>query len=202
MTHTRPRITLALLAVSLGLGVSGCVGMAVGAGSALGVVVAQERTIGSAVDDTAIKIGINHLLFQKSESLFAKVAIDVVEGRVLLTGSVQEPSQRIEAARLAWRANGVGEILNEIQVDEKGSIATYLHDKRIGVHLRFKILADRDIRDINYTIESVNGVIYLLGIAQDQPELDKVTNHARTIKGVVKVISHVRLKDDPRRRPS
>jgi len=202
MTHPRQRITLALLAACLGLGVSGCVNMAVGTGSVLGVVAAQERTIGSAVDDTAIKIEINHLLFQKSESLFAKVGIDVVEGRVLLTGSVRESAQRIEVARIAWRANGVGEVLNEIQVAEKGGIATYLRDKRIGAQLRFKILADRDIRDINYTIESVNGVIYLLGIAQSQRELDKVANHARTVKGAVKVISHVRLKGDPRRRPS
>ena len=202
MTHSRQSITLAILAVFLGLGVSGCAGMAVGTGAAVGVAAAQERTIGSAVDDTAIKIEINHLLFQKSESLFAKVGIDVAERRVLLTGSVQEPSQRIEAARLAWRANGVGEVLNEIQVAEKGSIADYLHDKRISVQLRFKILADRDIRAINYTIETVNGVIYLLGIAQSQRELDRVTNHARTIKGAVKVISHVRLKDDPRRRAS
>ena len=202
MTQPRPRITLALLALSLGLGLSGCVGMAVGTGSALGVAVAQERMVGAAVDDTAIKIEINHLLFQKSESLFAKVGIDVVEGRVLLTGSVQVPAQRTEAARLAWRANGVGEILNEIQVNEKGSLAAYLNDKRIGAQLRLKILADRDIRGINYTIETVNGVIYLLGIAQSQRELDMVTNHARTIKGAVKVISHVRLKDDPRRRPS
>ena len=60
--------------------------------------------------------------------------------------------------------------------------------------LIFKLLLDREIKALNYNVETVNGVIYMIGIAQDEIELDRVTNHARTIKNVVKVVSHVRVK--------
>jgi osmotically-inducible protein OsmY len=63
--------------------------------------------------------------------------------------------------------------------------------------LRSKLLLDKNVRAINFNVETVNGVVYLIGIAQDQAELERVTNHARTITNVVKVVSHARLKDDP-----
>ena len=189
---------VAFLACALGL--SGCVGMAAGGAAAVGVAAAQERSIGAAIDDATIDIEINHLLLQKSEALFRRVGIDVVEARVLLTGNVPTPDERVQAARLAWQAAGVREVLNEIQVDDRSGIIDYFKDARISWQLRFKILTDRDISDINYTIETVNGVIYVMGIARDQKELDKVTGHASNIPGVVKVVGHVRLRDDPRRR--
>lgn len=170
------------------------VGMAVGAGATAGIVVAQERSVGDAIDDFSIKAEINHLLFQKSEKLFVAVSTDVVEGRVLLTGHVPAPEDRVEAVRLAWQARGVREVLNELQVTDKGGLTDYMRDVRISTELRARILFDRDIQAINYNVETVNGVIYLIGIAQDRAELERVMAHARTIPYVERIVSHVRLK--------
>ena len=196
------RGSLSVLIVGLllaGLALSGCVGVVAGGAATAGVAVAQERTVGAAIDDAAIKFQINQLLFERSEKLFLDVRTSVVEGRVLLTGSVTDPDDRIEAARVTWQADGAKEVLNEIQITNKAGIVDYFKDKRIVLQLRFKLVTDGDISDINYTIDTVNGVVYLMGIAQDDAELERVTNHARNIAGVTKVISHVRLKDDPRR---
>ncbi len=190
---------LVLAVASLAAGCSPT-GVAVGAGAAVGVAAVQERSVGNAIDDTVITVEINHFLFQKSQDLFRLVGLEVVEGRVLLTGSVPLPQHRIDAARLAWQADGVREVINEIQVDDQSGVLDYARDVWITTQLTAKLLRDRQISDINYNIETVNSVIYLIGIAKHSQELERVTGHARTIAGVRKVISHVRLKDDPRRR--
>lgn len=196
------RGSLGVLIVGLllaGLALSGCVGVVAGGAATAGVAVAQERSVGAAIDDAAIKFQINQLLFERSEKLFLDVRTSVVEGRVLLTGSVTDPDDRIEAARVTWQSDSVKEVLNEIQITNQAGIVNYFKDKRIVLQLRFRLITDGDISDINYTIDTVNGVVYLMGIAQDDAELERVTNYARNIAGVTKIISHVRLKDDPRR---
>ena len=195
------RLTAAIMLAVAGLS-AGCTptGVAVGAGASVGVAAVQERSIGDAIDDNVINVEINHFLLQESQDLFRQVALDVVEGRVLLTGSVPFPEHRVDAARLAWQADGVREVINEIQVTDRSGVIDFARDAWITTQLSAKLLRDREISDINYNIETVNSVIYLIGIAQHDRELERVTGHARTIAGVRKVISHVRLKDDPRRR--
>ena len=182
------------------LALTACAAPGIVAGAAMaGLAVAQERSIGTVIDDTAIELQIQHYLLQASNDLFIRVGIEVHEGRVLLTGIVPTPDDRVEAVRQAWQANGVLEVINEVQVSDRAGIVDYLRDVKITSQLRFQMLRDRDISDVNYTVETVNGIVYLMGIARSRPELDKVTTHARIIAGVQKVISHVRLSGDERR---
>lgn len=188
---------LALLAV-MALSLPACTaGPVVGGVATAGVTVAQERSVGNAIDDNLITIAIGSNLLQFNADLFQAVDIEVYEGRVLLTGSVPEPDGRIEAVRLAWLANGVTEVLNEIQVTDKSGLEDFFRDSWITTQLTTKLLLDKAVRAINYNVETVNGVVYLIGIAQNQAELERVTNHARTITNVSKVVSHARLKDEP-----
>ena len=182
------------------LALTACAAPGIVAGAAMaGLAVAQERSIGTVIDDTAIELQIQHYLLQASDGLFIRVGIEVHEGRVLLTGIVPTPDDRVEAVRQAWQAKGVLEVINEVQVSERAGITDYLRDVKITSQLRFQMLRDRDISDVNYTVETVNGIVYLMGIARSRPELDKVTTHARNIAGVQKVISHVRLSGGDRR---
>lgn len=196
------RLSSALLgAGGLALALNACtpLGAAVGAGATVGVAAVQERSVGHAIDDATIQIQINHLLLQKSERLFADIDLEVVEGRVLMTGEVPTVDDRVEAVRLAWQAEGVREVLNELQVSNKSGLVSYAKDVWISTQMRGKLIGDGDIVDINYSVDTVNGVLYLMGIAQSKAELDKAVQHARTIRGVTQVVSHVQLKDDPRR---
>ncbi len=182
------------------LALTACAAPGIVAGAATaGLAVAQERSIGTVIDDTAIELQIQHYLLQASDGLFIRVGIEVHEGRVLLTGVVPAPDDRVEAVRQAWQVNGVLEVINEVQVSDRAGITDYLRDVKITSQLRFQMLRDRDIFDVNYTVETVNGIVYLMGIARSRPELDKVTTHARNIAGVQKVISHVRLSGGDRR---
>ena len=182
------------------LALTACAAPGIVAGAATaGLAVAQERSIGAVIDDTAIELQIQHYLLQAGDDLFIRVGVEVHEGRVLLTGIVPTPDDRVEAVRQAWQVNGVLEVINEVQVTNRAGITDYLRDVKITSQLRFKMLRDRDISDVNYAVETVNGIVYLMGIARSRPELDKVTTHARNIAGVQKVISHVRLSGGDRR---
>ena len=114
-------------------------GVVAGAGTA-GFAVAQERSIGTVIDDTAIELQIQHYLLQASDGLFIPVGIEVHEGRVLLTGMVPAPDDRVEAVRQAWQAKGVLEVINEVQVSDRAGIADYLRDAKITSQLRFQML--------------------------------------------------------------
>lgn len=187
---------LSLSAVAL----NGCAGAVIGAGATASVAVVQERSVGDAVDDATIQLKINEGLLQADEKLFGAVGTVVLEGRVLLTGNVPTPDDRVRAVRLTWKVEGVKEVLNELQVASRGSVVQYFKDAKVTTQLRFLMLKDRDISDVNYSVETVTGIVYLMGLAKDQAELNKVINHARNIAGVAKVISHVYLVNDKRRR--
>ena len=190
---------LGVLGVAVAGGLGGCASALIGAAATAGVAVAQERSVGQAIDDTTILANINHDLLQKSDSLFIKVDVEVVEGRVLLTGNVDNPEDRIAVARISWQSRGVREVLNELEINDQSDLRDYAKDIWITTQLKVKLLGDGQISAINYSIDTLNGVVYLFGIAQSQKELDRATGHARIIKGVEKVVSHVILKGDPKR---
>ena len=194
------RLILALLLL-VTIPISGCSSFFVVAAPTVGVAAVQERSIGDAVDDLTIRAELNQLFFEDNVDLLQSVSFNVIEGRVLLKGSVKKQESRIRAIELAWQASGVREVINEIQVTDQGGIVNYARDTWISTQLKAEILFDKDIFAVNYNVETINGVLYLAGIAQDRAELDKVIDHARRIKNVKKVVSHVVLKDDPRRAP-
>ncbi len=180
--------------------ISGCAAMALGGAGAVGYSGVQERTIGNAVDDNVIEAEILSSFVQKKiEGLFVNVGVQVTEGRVLLTGTVQDPEDSVEAVKLSWQPKGVKEVINEIQVSNKSSVNDVAKDSWITTQVKSKLLITKGIKSINYNVETVNGVVYLIGLAENADELDKATLVASTIKGVKKVVSHVRLYNDDRR---
>ena len=200
MTKSFARAMLVPAALLLGAGaLQGCVAAAVGAGATAGVAASQDRGIKGAASDTAIRAEINHYWLQKDQSLFANCNLQIHEGRVLVTGAVKDADTRAEAIQLAWKAKGVREVINEIEVTNQGGVGAYARDTAIVTELRSKLLFAKDIQSVNYSIESVNGTVYVLGVAQDQVELDKALNIARNVNYVRRVVSHVLMRDDPRR---
>ncbi|MEN8723310.1 MAG: BON domain-containing protein [Alphaproteobacteria bacterium] len=189
---------MALIAL-MGGSLTGCVETIVGGAATVGLAAAQERSVGDAVDDSLIGVQINSLLLDENIDLFAQVSSEVHEGRVLLTGAVDTAEFRVKAARLVWSIEGVQEVINEIEVNPDFTLLDSAKDTWITTKIRARLLTDPDVVDINYTIETVNGVVYLLGIAQSDAELKRTTWQIQQVSGVVRIVSHVVLKNDPRR---
>lgn len=175
--------------------ISGCSlgGIAMGALTGGAAAAAQHRSFGDAIDDFAIQTQINDLWFRYDVDAFGKLDITVNQGRVLLTGVVQNPDQRLEAVRLAWQPAGVKQVINEIRVADSSGVKGYAQDAWISSQLRTKLTFDEEILSINYSIDTVEGVVYLLGLAQSREELNRVVEIAQTISGVQKVVSYVRV---------
>ena len=110
-----------------------------------------------------------------------------------MTGVVQNPEDRVEAIRLAWQPKGVKQVINEVRVGNSSSFGSYAQDTWIAGQLRTRLTFEKYIQSINYSIEVVQGTVYLMGVAQDQQELDRTIGVARRIKGVKEVISYVKL---------
>jgi len=151
----------------------------------------DEKTLGDAFDDTSISIGIKDRIFMYEAILITKVGVDVERGKVLLTGILNDQSKRVEIVRLAWKQPGVKEVINEIEIEDSFNLKNYAEDKIIQVQIVGKVLGDRDIKKLKYNFEVQNKVIFILGVTSDEAELERVFDHARSIKGVQDIISYV-----------
>ena len=194
------RVLVGLMLLSAPPLLSGCAETIIGGVATGAVAASQERGLGGAVGDTQIRTAINYLWLDHDKDMYHQLNLNVHEGRVMITGVVARQDLRDEAVKRAWRAKGVKEVIDEIIVDPKGTSGTYARDSWIDAQLSAKLLFDKNIYSINYSTETVRGQIYILGIAQDQAELDLVLQNARSIEYVRRVVSYILLKDDPRRK--
>ena len=177
----------------------GCLAAAVVTGAEGVKTMAQERSVGDRIDDNGIALRINDAFLQKDiDDLFTDISTTIFEGRVLLTGGVKKPEYSGKAEQLVWSINGVVEVINEIQISQNDFV-DYSKDVYLANAVRGKLLLTKGIKSSNYQTTVVNGIVYMLGVAQDQKELSNSIEVARRIKGVQKVISHVILTSDPRR---
>lgn len=182
-----------VILLTAAIGLQGCAGAVVGAGATAGVAAYSDRGIDGAAKDLKIESSVLASFLDKNQMLPIKIGVEVYEGRVLLTGVADSEQMRADAVRIAWGASGVKEVLNEIQLAGGGAV-NLAKDSWITAQLKTQITFNEDISSVNYVVETVNGTIYLIGIAQSQAELDRVMAHAREISYVQNVISHVRVK--------
>lgn len=189
----RAGVALAALALLAGCSVEGA---AIGGAASVGIMASQDRGFSQGISDQAIRLEINDGWLQYSEEMYRLLSLQVQEGRVLVSGVVPTQEMRLEAIRVAWQPEGVKEVINEVRVEgESGGVETFAVDTWISTELKAKLIFDSEISSINYSIETVHGVVYLMGIAQSPGELNRVIEHARNIAYVQQVVSYVRLNE-------
>lgn len=172
------------------------IGVAAGAGASLGIAAVQEGGIRTAVSDANIRLQIHDLWFKHNFDMYRMVDMTVKEGRVLVTGTVRNPDMRVDAVRLAWQAEGVRQVINEINVAKSEGVTGLIKDTWITGSLRTKLTFDKEVQSINYSIDTVKGTVYLMGIAQNEFEKGRVVDHARNMSHVDSVVSYVRLRGE------
>jgi len=192
------------LAVGLTLGLlalAACTpaGVVVGGAASAGVAASEERGIKGAANDTLIRVKINEAWVKEDFDTFNRLNLQIYEGRVLVSGRVPDQALADKAVQAAWQPKGVREVINEIEISDGGDLKAFANDTLINARLDADLLFDGDVDSINYSTRAVGGTVYLLGVAQDRAELDRVFRIARDIPNVKRVISHVIMIDDPRR---
>ena len=193
------RLTGPLLAMAALATTPGCVGLYVGVAATGGVLALQERGIKGAAQDTGIRAEINHYWLQRDHGMYMALRLQVWEGRVLVAGALPDATQRAEALALARQAAGIRELIDEIEVAPSRELSGFAEDVQLDSAISLRFLLTRDIDSINYSVEAVNGAVYLLGTARDGAELGRVIAVLRDVPGVRRIVNHVLLRDDPRR---
>ena len=187
---------LPLICISTLLAQAACspIGLAVGAGASVVRASQTERGLKGSAEDLQTRAEVLHYLFQKDVDLFSAVSVSVTQRRVLLTGKVRGPRDRINATKLAWKATGVAEVINELQIIDRSSITDQAKDILINKSVQARLLVNQEIQFINYTVDTVNGTVYLFGIAQNHEELERVIAVVRQTNYVENIVNYVTIK--------
>lgn len=182
---------------------SGCLETMFAATAGTAVELAKDRPAGDAMTDIRISTAIKGEFIKKDfRELYTKIKIEVIQGRVLLTGKIDKEEDSITAVEIAWSKEGVIEVINELEVDKnsgKFNLLQYTRDTMITSQVKSKIFMNRDIKFVNYTVITLNDVVYLFGIARSEEELEKVASIASNIKGVAKVVSHTKVQNSAKK---
>ena len=146
------------------------------------------------VDDATVKINIAAKFLNAGNNLFVDINTTVLEGRVLLTGLVDNQELRIEAVRLVWEIEGVREVVNEIEIGSREGIKDYAKDLWINTQARGVAAKTIGLRVVAYNFETINGKIYIAGITTKPDQIDVLIESLKTIKGVTEIVNYVIVK--------
>ena len=196
---TRSFIFSTFLLISSALALSGCVNAAIGIGTAAVAASTTEKGLSTSVSDSVIQAKLSDSFIQKSQSLFLNVKTSVNNGSVLLTGKLKTQDEKITATRLSWEIKGVREVINEIQLSGTSSLKSSAKDLAASAQLRAALIRDPEISSLNFSIDVVNGIVYLSGVAETEQERERVIAHAQELRFAKQVVSYIILAYDRRK---
>jgi osmotically-inducible protein OsmY len=196
MSKLRAVLSL-VITLSLPIALCGCPVAIVGglaAAGGTGYAANQERGVTGTFDDLTIKTNIQNAWLQVNPLMQRDFTITVYEGRTLLTGMTPSPELKAQAAQIASQIPGVRGIYNEIEVAPGEGAWASVRDTWISSQIRSNLVFASQVRSVNYTIDTVNGSVYVIGSARTQAELDRVTEAARNVPYVKRVVSYVEIR--------
>ena len=200
MPSTRQTLSMpiAIFLLLFPIGMSGCANAVMGVATAAVAASTTEKGLSTSVADTQIHAKLTDQFIQNDFTLITAVNITVNDGAVLLTGKIEKPEEKILATKLAWKIRGVREVVNELQITDSSSIKDIAKDLAASATLRGKLISDKNVSSLNYSIDVVNGTVYLSGIAADVNEMKRVVKHAREVRFTKQVVNYMILQTDKR----
>jgi osmotically-inducible protein OsmY len=188
-----------LLLFFIGLVLSGCVGVASKGIFGTGVSVALDpRTVGTQVDDSIMQKNLAGRIILMDKKYLLSVKTKVLDGRIFLTGKVDNPEEKLKLTKLAWETSGVRSVRNDIKIKEEFNFQQSAKDILITSQLRSAMIFNKNIKATNYQIDTYKKKIYVYGIALTSDEKDLVVKEAEEILDVEDVIASIILVDDLR----
>ena len=188
-----------LLLFFIGIVLSGCVGVASKGIFGTGVSVAFDpRTVGTQVDDSIMQKNLAGRIILMDKKYLLSVKTKVLDGRIFLTGKVDNPEEKLKLTKLAWETSGVRSVRNDIKIKEEFNFQQSAKDILITSQLRSAMIFNKNIKATNYQIDTYKKKIYVYGIALTSDEKDLVVKEAEEILDVEDVIASIILVDDLR----
>jgi len=178
---------------------SGCVGYSSTGVFGTGVSIALDpRTIGTQIDDSIMQKNLSAKLINLNTNYLLSVRAKVLDGRIIITGKVDNIEEKFKITKLAWEIKGARSVKNDLQIKEKFNFKQSAKDILITSQLRVAMISSKKIKSVNYNIDTYKKKIYIYGIAQDEDERAEVINEAKQILDVEDVIASIFLIEDLR----
>ena len=178
---------------------SSCVGSASKGVFGTGVSVAFDpRSLGTQIDDSIMQKNLVARLIFKEKSYFLKIKTKVLDGRIFLTGNVDDPEEKLQITKLAWETEGVRSVRNDIKIKEKFNIKRSVKDILITSQLKTAMIFNKKIKASNYNVDTYKKKIYIYGIALTSDEKKEVIDEAKQILDVEGVVASILLVEDLR----
>ena len=178
---------------------SGCVGVSSKGIFGTGVSVALDpRTIGTQIDDSVMQKSLSAKLVLMDSKYFLSIKSKVLDGRIFLTGKIDDPEEKLKITKLAWETKGVRSVRNDIKIKEKFNFQQSAKDILITSQLRTALIFNKEIKATNYQIDTYKKKIYVYGIALTANEKELVVKEAKEILDVEDVIASILIVDDLR----
>ena len=176
-----------------------CVGTGSSGLFGTGVSVATDpRSLGTQIDDSIMQKNLTTKLTILDKKYFISVKTKVLDGRIFITGKVDNPEEKLKITKIAWETNGVRSVRNDIKIKESFNFKQSAKDILITSQLRTALIINKNIKSNNFKIDTYKKKIYIYGIAQNETERDQVTKEAKQILDVEDVITSIFLVDDLR----
>ena len=156
----------------------------------------DPRTIGMQIDDTIMQKNLTARLALANKKYFLAIQSEVLDGRIFLSGKVDEPEEKIKITKMAWETNGVRSVKNAVTIKGQSNFKNTAKDILITSQLRTALIFNKQTKARNYTLETVNKKIYIFGIAMDEEERKEVINEANKIYDVEKIIPSIYLAEE------
>ena len=178
---------------------SGCVGSASKGIFGTGVSIAFDpRSLGTQIDDSIMQKNLITRLTLKEKSYFLKIKTKVLDGRIFLTGNVDDPEEKLQITKLAWETEGVRSVRNDIKIKEKFNFKRSAKDALITSQLKTAMIFNKKIKASNYNVDTYKKKIYIYGIALTSEEEEQVIDEAKQILDVESVVASILLVEDLR----
>jgi len=176
-----------------------CVGSSTSGVFGTGVSVALDpRTLGTQIDDSIMQKSLITRLTLKEKSYFLKIKTKVLDGRIFLTGNVDDPEEKLQITKLAWETEGVRSVRNDIKIKEKFNFKRSAKDILITSQLKTAMIFNKKIKASNYNVNTYKKKIYIYGIALTSDEEEQVIDEAKQILDVEGVVASILLVEDLR----
>ena len=156
----------------------------------------DPRTIGMQIDDTIMQKNLSARLALTDKKYFLTIQSEVIDGRIFLSGKVDEPEEKIKITKMAWETKGVRSVKNAISIKGQSNFKSTAKDILITSQLRSALIFNKKTKARNYTLETINKNIYIFGIAMDKEEKEEVMNEANKIYDVEQIIPSIYLAEE------
>ena len=185
--------------IFIGIVISGCAGVGSKGIVGTGVSVAFDpRTVGTQIDDSIMQKTISTKILSKDKKFFLDVKTKVLDGRIFITGKVDNPEEKLLITKLAWETKGARSVRNDIKIKEKFNFQQTAKDILITSQLRTALIVNKNVKATNYQIDTYKKKIYVYGIALTSEEKELVISEAKEIVDVEDVIASILLVEDLR----